>query len=72
MLIAQNPKDVIVAPATVFARNACTLQKRIRWIDIRGKGHQTSATDTAPLSLDWIDNRFAGVDARSDCGKFLK
>lgn len=72
MLIAQNPKDVIVAPAVTqqFARNACTLRKRIRWIDINGKGHQTSAIDTAAITLDWIDNRFAGKGARSDCGKF--
>lgn len=72
MLIAQNPKDVIVAPAATrqFARNACALGKRIRWIDINGKGHQTSATDTAPITLDWIDNRFAGRAARNDCGKF--
>lgn len=71
MLIAQNPKDVIVAPAVTrqFARHACTLRKRVRWIDINGKGHQTSATDTAAVTLDWIDNRFAGRAARSDCGR---
>lgn len=71
MLIAQNPKDVIVAPAVTrqFARNACALRKRVRWIDISGKGHQTSALDTAAITLDWIGNRFAGVAARSDCGK---
>jgi acetyl esterase/lipase len=72
MLVAQNPRDVIVAPAVTrqFARNACTLRKRVRWIDINGKGHQTSAADTAAMTIDWVDNRFAGRAARSDCGKF--
>lgn len=72
MLIAQHPKDVIVAPAVTrqFARNACALRKRIRWVDIVGKGHQTSAQDSAAITLDWIGNRFAGIGARSDCGKF--
>ena len=72
MLIAQNPKDVIVAPAVTrqFARNACAIRKSIRWIDINGKGHQTSATDTAAMTIDWIDNRFAGRAPRNDCGKF--
>jgi acetyl esterase/lipase len=72
MLIAQNPKDVIVAPAVTrqFARHACTLRKRIRWIDINGKGHQTSAHDSTAITLDWVDNRLAGVAARNDCGKF--
>lgn len=72
LLIAQNPKDVIVAPAVTrqFARTACALGKRVRWIDISGEGHQTSAKDSAAVTLDWIDNRFAGLGARSDCGKF--
>jgi acetyl esterase/lipase len=72
MLIAQNPKDVIVSPGVTrqFARGACKLGKRVRWIDIEGKGHETSAIDSAAITLDWIGNRFAGASARSDCGKF--
>lgn len=71
MLVAQNPKDVIVAPSVTrqFARRACKLGRRVRWIDIEGKGHETSAADSAAITLDWIGNRFAGVAARSDCGK---
>lgn len=72
MLIAQNPKDVIVAPAVTrqFARRACQLGKRIRWIDISGKGHETSASDSAEVTLRWLDNRFAGTAAATDCGHF--
>jgi acetyl esterase/lipase len=70
MLIAQNPRDVIVAPAVTrqFARHACRIGKRVRWIDITGKGHQTSATDTVDATLQWIDARFAGAPPPSDCG----
>jgi len=71
MLIAQNPKDVIVAPAVTrqFARQACALGKHVRWIDINGSGHQTSAKDTADETIAWIDQRFAGQRAPTDCGR---
>lgn len=69
LLIAQNPADVIVDPATTrrFARQACALGKRVRWIDISGKGHETSARDSAPATLSWIADRFAGRPDPNDC-----
>lgn len=72
LLISQNPKDTIVAAAVTrrFARDACAANKRVRWIDINGKGHGTSASDTVGVTLDWIGDRFAGRPAPSDCGKF--
>lgn len=72
MLVAQNPKDVIVSPAVTrqFARDACRLGKSVLWIDINGKGHETSALDSADITIQWIDNRFLGRPARSDCGRF--
>ena len=70
-LIAQNPKDVIVAPAVTlaFARKLCRNGGRVRYLSITGQGHETSARDTTGLTLDWIDARFAGQPARNDCGK---
>jgi pimeloyl-ACP methyl ester carboxylesterase len=72
LLIAQNPRDVIVAPAVTrqFARNACALGKKVRWIDADGAGHQTTAKDTAADTIAWIGDRFAGRPAPSDCGRF--
>ena len=72
LLLAQNPKDTIVAPAVTrrFARDACAAKKRVRWIDINGKGHGTSASDTVGVTLDWIGDRFAGRQVPDDCGKF--
>ncbi|MEO6224448.1 MAG: lipase family protein [Sphingomicrobium sp.] len=70
MLVAQNPADVIIAPAVTrtYARQACAAGKRVKWIDIAGKGHPTSAQDSAPATLQWIGDRFAGKPAPSDCG----
>ncbi len=72
MLISQNPKDKIVAPAVTrhFARDACALRKRVRWIDINGKGHESSASDTAAVTIEWIGDRFAGRPAPNNCGRF--
>ena len=70
-LIAQNPKDVIVSPAVTlaFTRKLCRSGARVRYISISGQGHETSARDTTTQTLDWVDARFAGKPARSDCGK---
>jgi pimeloyl-ACP methyl ester carboxylesterase len=71
VLIAQNPKDVIVAPAVTqtFARKLCGAGSRVRYLSISGQGHETSAKDSSKATLDWIDARFDGKAARSDCGK---
>jgi pimeloyl-ACP methyl ester carboxylesterase len=72
LLVAQNPKDTIVAPAVTrhFARDACAAKKQVRWIDISGEGHGTSAKDTAAVTLDWIGDRFAGRPVPNNCGRF--
>ena len=72
LLIAQNPNDVIVGPAVTqtYARKLCRNGAQLRYVSITGKGHETSAADTVGVTLDWIDARFAGRPARSDCGKF--
>ena len=72
LLIAQNPGDVIVAPSVThdFARRLCRGGATVRWVPITGEGHQTSARDTVAVTLDWIDARFAGRPAPSDCGRF--
>ena len=68
-LIAQNSPDVIVAPDVTrgFARRLCRAGGKIQFVDVRGKGHETTADDTKDLTLDWIDARFAGAAAPSNC-----
>lgn len=73
MLIAQNQNDSIVSPAVTrtFARRVCKSQKaRLTYLTLTtSTGHPTSAADSATQTLDWIDKRFAGEIAPSDCGK---
>jgi acetyl esterase/lipase len=72
-LIAQNDADVIVAPDVTkdFVRKLCRSNARLRYISIMGTGgHPTSAADSASETLDWIDARFAGAPAPSDCRNF--
>ena len=68
-LIAQNPGDVIVAPEVTrgFARRLCRAGGNVLFVDIQGKGHETSAVDSKDVTLAWIDARFAGAAATSNC-----
>lgn len=69
VLIAQSVQDPLVSPPVTraFARRLCASGARVRWIDIPGGKHETSAADSAPATLDWIDARFAGRVAPNDC-----
>jgi len=71
LLIAQNPRDELVAPSVTrtHARTLCRNRNRVKWIDIVGSGHATSAKDSLGATLQWIDDRFAGRPAPSDCGR---
>lgn len=70
ILIAQTAADPLVAPAVTrqFARKLCTNRVRVRWIELPGKDHATTAKQSATATLQWIDGRFAGAQAPSDCG----
>lgn len=71
VLIGQNPRDTIVGPGITqdYVRRLCRTGARVRSISIVGEGHATSARDSARETLDWIDARFAGARAPSDCGR---
>jgi len=70
--IATGTGDVIVAPAVVrdFALHACALGKSVRFLSVKGGEHATVARTEAATILGWIDARFAGERARSNCGSF--
>ena len=70
-LIAQNPQDVIIGLSVTqdFARRLCRGGGQVRYVTINGQGHETSARDSTVVTLDWIDARFAGRPAPSDCGR---
>ena len=71
LLIAQNPKDDLVAPSVTrtYARAVCGAKTRLKFIDIDGAGHATSARDSATETLGWIADRFAGRAEPNDCGR---
>ena len=71
VLIAQTREDPLVAPAVTrqFARKLCANHVRVRWIDLPGKDHSTTAKQSAAATLQWIEQRFAGAPAPSDCGR---
>lgn len=72
-LIAQNAADTIVGPQVTlqFAKDLCSAGARVRWVSMTSEtGHATSAQDSAGETLDWLDMRFAGMNAPSDCGNF--
>ena len=69
LLIAQNPGDQLVAPAVTraYAQKLCAAGQSVRWIDVNGSGHATTAKDSSPASVQWIADRFAGRPPPSDC-----
>jgi acetyl esterase/lipase len=71
VLIAQTVGDPLVAPAVTrrFARKLCANRVGVRWIDLPGKDHATTAKQSAAATIEWIDDRFAGARPESDCGK---
>lgn len=71
LLVATGSADVIVAPAVVrdFVQRACRAGKTVRYISVTGGEHATVARTEAQVTLDWIDARFAGRRAPSDCGR---
>lgn len=71
-LIATGTGDTIVAPAVVrdFARAACASGKTVRFVSVQGGEHGTVARTEAQATLGWIDARFAGGRAPSNCGSF--
>jgi acetyl esterase/lipase len=71
ILIAQTRADPFVAPAVTrgFGRRLCANRVRVRFVDLPGKDHATTARQSAAQTLAWIDGRFAGASAPSDCGR---
>nr|WP_314446635.1 alpha/beta fold hydrolase [uncultured Sphingomonas sp.] len=71
VLFAQTREDPLVAPAVTraFAKRMCANRVRVRWIDLPGKDHATTARQSASQTLAWIDERFAGRPAGSDCSR---
>ena len=70
LLLAQTREDPLVSPQVTrtFARKACLRGLKVRWIDLPGKDHATTASQSAFATLQWIEDRFGGAPAPDDCG----
>jgi acetyl esterase/lipase len=70
VIIAQARADPLVAPAVTrqYARDLCAKRVAVRWIDLPGGDHAKTAKLSAAPTLQWIDDRFAGVSPPTDCG----
>lgn len=69
LLLAQAREDPLVSPkiTRIFARKACLRGVKVRWVDLPGKDHATTASQSAVATLQWIDERFDGAPAPDDC-----
>ncbi len=70
-LIAQNDKDVIVGASVTKAwtRRLCRAGGQVFYLNVTGKGHETTAADSAQQTLDWLDARFDGRRAENNCDR---
>ncbi|MBS0502952.1 MAG: hypothetical protein JSS55_03940 [Proteobacteria bacterium] len=72
VFIATSDGDTLVNANVVadYARRLCKAGGRLRFIRLAKADHPGTTRETAAQTLDWIDARFAGRAAPSDCGKF--
>lgn len=69
VLIAQTREDPLVSPKVTrtYAGRACQRGVKVKWIDLPGKDHATTASQSAIATLQWIEDRFDGSPAPDDC-----
>ncbi len=70
LLIAQGSADLIVSPAVTrtFVGKMCRAGQTLRFVEVAAGDHVTIAKRTAPTTIYWIADRFAGKPAPNDCG----
>lgn len=70
LLLAQTREDPLVSPKVTrsFARKACLRGIKVRWIDLPGKDHAATASQSAFATLQWIEDRFGAAPPPDDCG----
>jgi alpha-beta hydrolase superfamily lysophospholipase len=69
LLVVQGSADVIVAPAVTRALvdKLCAHRANVRFISIEGGDHVSVAKRSAPETVSWLGDRFAGKAAVSGC-----
>ena len=69
LFIAQGMADTLVLPEVTqdYARRTCRAGVRLKLLLMANIGHGTAALTSAPVAVSWIDDRFAGRPAPTDC-----
>ena len=73
LFIAQGTADGTVRPAVTasYVRSLCNAGSAVRVNILSGVSHAFIARDSAAAAVSWMDDRFAGKTAPTDCGKAL-
>jgi len=71
VFIAQGTADTTVRPDITkqFARALCRQGARVRFVLLKGVSHTFAARASVRQALAWMNNRFQGRQAPSDCGR---
>lgn len=69
LLVMQGQDDTLVWPAvtTQFIRAACRTGAPVLYVSLPDKTHGTSGRASVPDAMKWINGRFAGQRAPSNC-----
>jgi pimeloyl-ACP methyl ester carboxylesterase len=68
-IIFQGNADTIVAPGLTarVVGNSCRNGSRIQYVSVPGAGHGKAAKASVTQAVNWIDDRFRGRPAPSNC-----
>jgi acetyl esterase/lipase len=71
LLLAQGGADGLVRPQVTedYKRRQCAAGSSVQMVFLKGANHGVIAHDAAPTAVEWMNSRFAGGPAPSDCGR---
>jgi pimeloyl-ACP methyl ester carboxylesterase len=71
LLLAQGGADGLVRPQVTeeYMRRQCATSSSVQMVFLQDANHGVIAHDAAPTAVDWMNSRFAGAPAPSDCGR---
>jgi predicted esterase len=69
VFIAQETADTTVDPQVTkrFAKALCAKGEQVTFVWLPGVSHILAARDSAPTAIKWMNDRFKGRPAPSNC-----
>jgi acetyl esterase/lipase len=67
--IAEGGMDALIVPTvtTAYVKSLCRAGVRVDYLQLPGINHPNSGSDAAPAAVRWMQGRFAGTPAPSNC-----